>query len=106
MPVLHLTQVPVEGSPDARAEGRFAPYQHRELLHYAGGSIMAHVLMVDSHAGVREQVVRLLEQAGHSATAVATVSEAASMLPTLVPDLLANRCRVDGRLQCEPGSAG
>jgi len=50
---------------------------------------MAHVLIVDSHAGVHEQLVRLLEKAGHAATAVATVSEAASMLPTLVPDLLA-----------------
>jgi len=89
MPILHLIRGPVEGSLDARAEGRFAPCQHRELLHYAGGSIMAHVLIVDSHAGVREQLVRLLEQAGHAATAVATVSEAASMLPTLAPDLLA-----------------
>ena len=50
---------------------------------------MAHVLIVDSQVGVREQLVRLLEQAGHAATAVATVSEAATMLPTLVPDLLA-----------------
>jgi DNA-binding response OmpR family regulator len=39
--------------------------------------------------GVRERLVQLLEQAGHAATAVGTVSEAASMLPTLAPDLLA-----------------
>jgi hypothetical protein len=38
MPVLHLIRGPVEGRPDARGEGRFAPHQHRELLHYAGGS--------------------------------------------------------------------
>jgi DNA-binding response OmpR family regulator len=50
---------------------------------------MARVLIVDSQVGIREQLVRLLEQAGHAATAVATVSEAASMLQTLVPDLLA-----------------
>jgi DNA-binding response OmpR family regulator len=50
---------------------------------------MAHVLIVDSHAGVHEQLVQLLERAGHAATAVGTVSEAASILQTLVPDLLA-----------------
>jgi DNA-binding response OmpR family regulator len=59
------------------------------LLHYAGGSVVAHVLIVDSHAAAREQLVRLLEQTGHAATAVATVSEAASILQTLLPDLLA-----------------
>jgi DNA-binding response OmpR family regulator len=50
---------------------------------------MAHVLIVDSHAGVREQLVRLLEQAGHRAAAVATVSEATSLVQDEVPDLLA-----------------
>ena len=37
----------------------------------------------------RQQLVRLLEQAGHRATAVASVSEATSLLQTEVPDLLA-----------------
>jgi two-component system, OmpR family, response regulator len=50
---------------------------------------MAYVLIVDSHAEFRQELVRLLEQAGHRAAAVATVSEAANMLQTEVPDLLA-----------------
>src|SRR5215472_13031758 len=50
---------------------------------------MAYVLIVDSQAGVRQQLVKLLEQAGHRATAVATVSEATSLLQAEVPDLLA-----------------
>jgi DNA-binding response OmpR family regulator len=50
---------------------------------------MAYVLVVDSQAGVRQQLVRLLEQAGHRATAVATVSEATTLLQDEVPDLLA-----------------
>jgi hypothetical protein len=39
-------------------------------------SDMAYILIVDSQAEFRQQLVRLLEQAGHRATAVATVSEA------------------------------
>ena len=50
---------------------------------------MAYVLVVDSQAGVRQQLVRLLEQAGHRATGVATISEARSLLQDEVPDLLA-----------------
>jgi DNA-binding response OmpR family regulator len=50
---------------------------------------MAFVLIVDSQAGVRQQLVRLLEQAGHRVTAVATVSEATSVLKAELPDLLA-----------------
>ena len=46
---------------------------------------MAIVLIVDSQAGVRQQVVRLLAQAGHRATAVATVSEATSLLQLRSP---------------------
>ena len=40
---------------------------------------MAYVLIVDSQAEFRDQLVRLLEEAGHRATAVATISEAASL---------------------------
>jgi CheY-like chemotaxis protein len=35
---------------------------------------MADILIVDSQAEFRQQLVRLLEQAGHRAAAVATVS--------------------------------
>jgi CheY-like chemotaxis protein len=35
---------------------------------------MAYILIVDSQAEFRQQLVRLLEQAGHRAAAVATVS--------------------------------
>jgi DNA-binding response OmpR family regulator len=50
---------------------------------------MAYILIVDSQAEFRHRLLRLLEQAGHRATAVATVSEAASILQTETPDLLA-----------------
>jgi DNA-binding response OmpR family regulator len=50
---------------------------------------MAYVLIVDSQADFRQQLVRLLEQAGHRANAVATVSEAVDLLQTERPDLLA-----------------
>jgi DNA-binding response OmpR family regulator len=50
---------------------------------------MAHILIVDTQIELRHQLVRLLEQAGHSVTAVATVSEAANLLEEHVPDLLA-----------------
>src|SRR5260370_39933001 len=50
---------------------------------------MAYILIVDSHAEFRQQLLRLLEDAGHRATAVATVREAANMLQTEVPDLMA-----------------
>jgi DNA-binding response OmpR family regulator len=49
---------------------------------------MAYFLIVDSQVEFRQQLVRLLEQAGHRATAVASVSEATSLLQTEVPDLL------------------
>ena len=50
---------------------------------------MAYLLIVDTQAEFRQQLVRLLEQAGHRATAVATISEAISILQAGVPDLLA-----------------
>jgi DNA-binding response OmpR family regulator len=50
---------------------------------------MAYILIVDSQAEFRQQLVRLLEQAGHRATAVAGVSEATTLLQAQVPDLLA-----------------
>ena len=50
---------------------------------------MAYVLIVDSQAEFRDQLVRLLEQAGHCATAVATIAEATRLFEAAVPDLLA-----------------
>jgi DNA-binding response OmpR family regulator len=50
---------------------------------------MARILIVNTQTELRHQLVRLLEQAGHLATAVATISEAASILEVDVPDLLA-----------------
>ncbi len=50
---------------------------------------MARVLIVDTQSDLRHTLVRLLEQAGQSTTAVATVAEAASILAVDVPDLLA-----------------
>ena len=50
---------------------------------------MARILIVDTLADLRHRLVCLLEQAGHSATAVATIAEAASILAVDVPDLLA-----------------
>ena len=58
---------------------------------------MARILIVDTQSELRHRLVRLLEQAGHSATAVATVSEAACILREDVPDLLAtNVVLIDG----------
>jgi DNA-binding response OmpR family regulator len=50
---------------------------------------MAYILIVDTQPELRQQLVWLLEQAGHRAAAVAIVSEAAGMLQAEVPDLLA-----------------
>ena len=50
---------------------------------------MARILIVETQTELRQQLVRVLEQAGHLATAVATISEAATLLKEHVPDLLA-----------------
>jgi DNA-binding response OmpR family regulator len=50
---------------------------------------MAYILIVDSQAEFRQNLVRRLEEAGHRATAVATVSEASKILRVEVPDVLA-----------------
>jgi DNA-binding response OmpR family regulator len=50
---------------------------------------MAFVLIVDTQADLRGELVRALEQAGHRAAAVATVSQAAQILAADPPDLLA-----------------
>jgi len=50
---------------------------------------MAYILIIDTQPEFRHQLVRLLENTGHRAAAVATISEAAAMLQTGVPDLLA-----------------
>jgi DNA-binding response OmpR family regulator len=58
---------------------------------------MADILIVDTQIELRNQLVRLLKQAGHSVTAVATISEATSLLEERVPDLLvANVVLTDG----------
>jgi DNA-binding response OmpR family regulator len=50
---------------------------------------MAYILIVDSQAEFRQQLVLQLERAGHRAVAVATVSAAAKLMEDKVPDLLA-----------------
>jgi two-component system nitrogen regulation response regulator GlnG len=50
---------------------------------------MAYIIIVDTQAEFRTQLVRLLERAGHRATAVATIAEAAGLLQAEIPDLLA-----------------
>jgi DNA-binding response OmpR family regulator len=50
---------------------------------------MARILIVEAQTDLRHRLVSLLEQAGHSATAVATIAEAVSILAVDVPDLLA-----------------
>ena len=50
---------------------------------------MARILIIDTQTELRHQLVRLLEQAGHSAASVATISEAATLLKEHVPDLVA-----------------
>jgi DNA-binding response OmpR family regulator len=58
---------------------------------------MARILIVDTQSELRHQLVRLLEQAGHKATAVAPVSEAAGILSEDVPELMAtNVVLIDG----------
>jgi|SRR5689334_16345008 len=58
---------------------------------------MAYILIVDTQAEFRQQLVRLLEEAGHRATAVATISEATRLLEAEVPNLLAtDAVLVDG----------
>ena len=50
---------------------------------------MAYILIVDSQAGFRQQLVLQLEKAGHRAAAVATASAATKLIEDEVPDLLA-----------------
>ena len=50
---------------------------------------MAYILIVDTQPEFRHRLVRLLEDAGHRAVAVATISEAATILQGGPPDLLA-----------------
>ncbi|MBV8337471.1 MAG: hypothetical protein JO358_18920 [Alphaproteobacteria bacterium] len=50
---------------------------------------MALILIVDTQAELRGQLVRALERVGYSATAVATVSQAAQILAAGAPDLVA-----------------
>jgi DNA-binding response OmpR family regulator len=50
---------------------------------------MAYILIVDSLAEFRQQLLQSLEEAGHRATAVGTIAEASTLLLTDVPDLLA-----------------
>jgi two-component system response regulator AtoC len=50
---------------------------------------MAYILIVDSQAEFRDQLVLGLEQAGYRAAAVATISEATRLIENEVPDLLA-----------------
>ena len=50
---------------------------------------MAYVLIVDSQAEFRQQLLRSLEEAGHRANAVGTIAEATKLLQADVPDLLA-----------------
>jgi CheY-like chemotaxis protein len=42
---------------------------------------MAYILIVDTQPELRQQLVRALEQAGHRAAAVATISGATGILP-------------------------
>jgi ActR/RegA family two-component response regulator len=56
-----------------------------------------YIVIVDSHAEFCQQLLRGLEEAGHRATAVATVSEAASLIQGRVPDrLAADAVLIDG----------
>jgi len=57
---------------------------------------MARILIVDTQTDLRHALVRLLEQAGHSTTAVATVAEAAGILVVDVPDLATDVVLTDG----------
>ena len=50
---------------------------------------MPYILIVDTQADLRQQLIRTLEQAGHRAAAVPTISEAAAILQAGAPDLLA-----------------
>ena len=50
---------------------------------------MTYILIADSQAEFRQELVVQLERAGHQAAAVATVSEATKLLENEMPDLLA-----------------
>ena len=50
---------------------------------------MAYILIVDSQAEFRQQLVLQLDKVGHRAAAVATVSAAIQLIEDEVPDLLA-----------------
>ena len=58
---------------------------------------MAYILILDTQAQFRQQLIRLIEQAGHRATAVATIVDATRIIHEITPDLLAtNVALTDG----------
>ena len=65
------------------------PVDYPELAFRAKGWGMAYIMIIDTQAEFRQQLVRLLERAGHRAVAVATIAEAAGLLRAEAPDLLA-----------------
>ena len=46
---------------------------------------MAHILILETQAELRQQLVRLLEKAGHRAAAVATITDAVAILQADAP---------------------
>jgi CheY-like chemotaxis protein len=49
---------------------------------------MAYILILDTQAQFRQRLIRLIEQAGHRATAVATIGEATRVINEITPDRL------------------
>ena len=50
---------------------------------------MADILIVDTQAALRQQLVKLMEDMGHRAMVVATIAEASRILQEAPPDLVA-----------------
>jgi DNA-binding NtrC family response regulator len=48
---------------------------------------MARVLIVNTQSDLRQELVRLLEQAGHRATVVATISQAIGFIEEHIPEV-------------------
>jgi hypothetical protein len=67
---------------------------------------MAFILIIDTQVELRGQLVRALEQAGHRARAVGTVSEAASDHRLQHSRSAGDRRNLDRRFEREPGAAG
>ena len=67
---------------------------------------MADILIVDTQAALRQQLVKLMQDMGHRAMVVATIAEASRILQEAPPDLVATDVTLTDGSSTWPCSTG